>query len=91
MKIFAIHAQLMSSNAKQPVLMAQTDMIARLTKNIYGGAKIVYDDKAKAIDMQKYGLFWKAQKNFLVGLEYNQVGDKSSVDASFNHKIDIST
>ena len=51
MKIFAIHAQLMSSNAKQPVLMAQTDMIARLTKNIYGGAKIVYDDKAKAIDM----------------------------------------
>lgn len=89
--MLAVHVQLMSNNAKSPVMMGQTDIVARLTKRLYGGAKIVYDDKAKAFDMQKYGFFWKAQKNFLIGLEYNQVGDRQFVDASFNHKINKTT
>lgn len=75
MKMIALHAQVMNNNARQPVVMAQTDIIARLTKTLYGGAKIVYDDKAKSLEMQKYGLFWKAYKNFLIGLEYNHIGD----------------
>ncbi len=56
-------------------MMAQTDLIVRVIKSLYGGVKIVYDDKAKIIDMQRYGLFWKAQKNMLLGLEYNHTGD----------------
>ena len=51
MKMLAVHVQLMSNNAKSPVMMGQTDIVARLTKRLYGGAKIVYDDKAKAFDM----------------------------------------
>lgn len=71
--------------------MAQADLIARLTKALYGGAKIIYDDKARSLEMIKYGLFFKAQKNFLIGLEYSQTGDKCSIDASINHKVDIDT
>jgi hypothetical protein len=69
--LIALHGQIMSNNAKQRVIMAQADVIARVTKKFYGGAKIVYDDKARSLEMIKYGLFFKAQKNFLVGLEYN--------------------
>lgn len=92
MRMFAFHAQIMCNNSKSaPVVMAQTDLVARLSGSLYGGAKIIYDDKAKALDMQKYGIFWKAKKNFLIGFEYNQTGDKQSVDASFNHKLNMST
>lgn len=66
-------------------------MIARVTKKLYGGAKIVYDDKARSLEMIKYGLFFKAQKNFLVGLEYNHTGDKCLLEASINHKVDLDT
>jgi hypothetical protein len=55
--------------------MGQADVIARVTKSLYGGAKIIYDDKARTLEMTRYGMFWKAQKNFLVGLEYNKTGD----------------
>lgn len=90
--MIAMHAQVMCNNATPwPVVMAQTDLIARLTRNLYGGAKIVYDDKAQALEMQRYGMFWKAQKNFLIGLEYNKTGDRQSIDATFNHKINLST
>lgn len=73
----ALHAEVMNSNAKAPqnVMTAQADIIARLTQSIYGGAKVLYDDKANTIEMRKYGVFWKAKKNFLIGVEYNQVGD----------------
>jgi hypothetical protein len=81
----------MSNNARPPVIMGETDIVARLTKRVYGGAKIIYDDKAKAVDLSRYGVFWKAQKNFLIGLEYNQMGDRTSLDATFNHKINQTT
>jgi hypothetical protein len=67
----------MNNNAKLPVVMGQADIIARLTKSLYGGAKIIYDNKAQAVELQRYGLFWKAQKNLLVGLEYNHTGDRT--------------
>lgn len=76
MKMLALHAQVMNNNsARDPVIMAQTDLVARLTKTLYGGAKLVYDDKARAFDMQRYGLFWKAEKNLLLGLELSRIGD----------------
>ncbi|TNV81754.1 hypothetical protein FGO68_gene10967 [Halteria grandinella] len=71
--------------------MAQIDCIARLTKTVYGGAKVVYDDKARSVEMARYGVFWKAQKNFLLGLELNQVGDQRMVEGIINHKVDANT
>lgn len=50
----------MSNNAKDRVIMGQADLIARITKSLYGGAKIIYDDKAHSFEMARYGLFWKA-------------------------------
>lgn len=92
MKMFALHMQVMSNNAKSGnVIMAHGDIVARLTKNVYGGAKVVYDDKAKTLEQQQYGLFWKAQKNFLIGLEYSQTGDKTALNASLNHKVNLTT
>ena len=64
----------MSNNARDRVIMGQADIIARISKSLYGGAKIIYDDKARSCEMTRYGVFWKAQKNFLVGLEYNKTG-----------------
>lgn len=75
LKMIALHAQVMSNNARDRVIMGQADVIARVTKSLYGGAKIIYDDKARSFEMARYGMFWKAQKNFLVGLEYNKTGD----------------
>jgi len=71
--------------------MSQADVIARITKNLYGGAKLIYDDKARTLEMTRYGMFWKAQKNLLVGLEYNHTGDLSAIEASFNHKVNLDT
>ena len=48
---------------------------------------MIYDDKAKALIMLKYGLFWKAQKNFNLGLEYNHIGDKTSLDGTVYHNV----
>lgn len=91
MNLIALHSKIMSNNPKQRVIIAQADLIARLTKSLYGGAKIVYDDKASTLEMIKYGLFLKAQKNFLIGFEYNQTGENCSIDASINHKVDVNT
>jgi Eukaryotic porin len=91
MKLFAIHAQVMSNNVKDRVIMGQADVIARVTKQVYGGAKIVYDDKAHSLEMTRYGAFWKAQKNFLLGLEYNQTGDLQALEATINHKVNLDT
>jgi hypothetical protein len=41
--------------------------------------------------MQKYGVFWKMQKNLLLGLEYNRTGDLKKIDGFLNHKIDTLT
>ena len=60
MKMIALHAQVMSNNAKDRVIMGQVDLIARITKSLYGGTKIIYDDKARSLEMARYGLFWKA-------------------------------
>lgn len=72
-------------------LEAQVDVLARLTKNVYGGGEIIYDDKAKSLILSKYGLFWKAAKNFSLSLEYNQVGDKNTVEAAVYHKANENT
>jgi hypothetical protein len=58
---------------------------------LYGGAKIIYDDKARAFEMTRYGIFWKAQKNFLLGVEYNHTGDLSAIEATINHKVNLDT
>lgn len=81
----------MSSNEKRPVIMLEADVMARLAKSWYGGAKVVYDDKAVALEMLRYSVFWKARKNFLIGLEYSQSGDRKSIEGTFNHKINIDT
>lgn len=52
-------------------LEAQVDVLARLTKNVYGGGEIIYDDKAKSLILSKYGLFWKVEKNYTLSAEYN--------------------
>jgi len=81
----------MSNNAKDRVIMGQADLIARITKSLYGGAKLIYDDKANSFEMARYGLFWKAQKNFLVGLEYHHTGDMSAIETTINHKVNLDT
>lgn len=91
MKMVAIHTQVMSNNAKDRVVMGQADVIARITKQLYGGAKVIYDDKAKSFEMTRYGLFWKAQKNLLIGLEYQQTGDFSGIETTINHKVNLDT
>lgn len=91
MKMIAVHAQVMNNNAKERVIMGQADIIARMTKYLYAGAKVIYDDKAGAFEMTRYGIFWKAQKNFLVGVEYNHTGDFSGIEGTINHKVNLST
>lgn len=88
-KMVALHAQVMTEKANN--LEAQLDVVARLTKNVYGGGEIIYDDKAKSLILRKYGLFWKAAKNFNFALEYHQVGDKNTIEASAYHKTSSTT
>lgn len=92
MKMLAVHAHVMSNNApRDPVVMAQTDVIARLTKTLYGGAKVIYDSKGSTFDLQRYGLFWKAEKNLLLGLELCTIGDQRRLEASINHRANPTT
>lgn len=48
----------------------------RLTKNVYGGGELIYDDKAKSLILRRYGLFYKYNKACNMSLEYSLVGDK---------------
>lgn len=84
-----LHAQLMTERGNN--LEAQVDILAKLYKGVYGGGELIYDDKAKSVILSKYGLFWKAQKNFNIALELNQIGDKQTVDASFYHAANPNT
>lgn len=68
-KMVALHAHIMTERGNN--LQAQFDLLMRLTKNVYGGGEVIYDDKAKSLILSKYGLFWKAAKNFNLSLEYN--------------------
>ena len=72
----ALHVGFMSSNTKQPVLEAEADIFSKLYQNLYGGAQITYDDKAKALTVFKYGLLYKAFKGYSLSAEYSRVGDK---------------
>jgi hypothetical protein len=88
-RMVALHTHIMTEKGNN--LEAQVDLLARLAKNIYGGTELVYDDKAKALILLKYGLFWKAQKNFNLGLEYNHIGDRQSLDGTIYHKASAYT
>lgn len=81
----------MSTNTKLPVLEAQVDAIAQFRDDLYGGVKVVYDDKAKAIEMLKYGLFMKPRKGLLIGLGYNRSGDKSLLESTMIHEVNKNT
>lgn len=83
-RMIALHTQIMTEKGNN--LEAQIDILARLTKNVYGGTELIYDDKAKGLIFLKYGLFWKVEKNFNVGVEYNHIGDKYSLDGSVYHR-----
>jgi hypothetical protein len=72
-------------------LEAQVDVYAKVYKNIYAGGEIIYDDKAKALILSKYGLFCKVQKGFNLALELSKVGDKQTVDGSFYHQANPNT
>jgi hypothetical protein len=87
--MIALHAQVMTEKGNN--LEASWDVLARLTKNVYAGTSMMYDDKAKSLILCKYGLFWKAYKNFNLSLEYNQTGDRSSIDGTFFHRINATT
>jgi hypothetical protein len=60
--------------------------LARLTKNVYGGGEIVYNDKAKSLILSKYGVFWKYSKDFSLGLELSKVEDKQSLEYTCFHQ-----
>ena len=57
----------------------------RLTKNVYGGGEIIYDDKAKTLILSRYGLFYKYNKACNMSLEYSKVGDKQTVNCTLTH------
>ncbi len=65
--------------------------MTRLTKNFYGGGELIYDDKARSLILSRYGLFWKCQKNFNLGLEYIQMGDKCTIEGTVYHKANDTT
>lgn len=88
-KMIGLHAQLMTERGNN--LEAQIDVLAKLYRGVYGGGELIYDDKAKSVILSKYGLFWKAQKNFNIALELNQIGDKQTLDASFYHQANPNT
>ena len=73
-RMIALHTQILTEKGNN--LQASVDLLARLQKNLYGGAQIVYDDKAKGLTLLRYGLFHKAAKDFNLGLEYNHIGDR---------------
>lgn len=82
-RMIALHTQVMTEKGNN--LEAQADLLMRLTKNVYGGGEVIYDDKAKSIILSKYGLFWKYNKDFNLGLEYSKVGDKCAVNGTVYH------
>lgn len=63
----------------------------RLTKSVYGGGEIIYDDLAKSLILSKYGLFWKYNPDFNLGLEYSQIGDKKTINGTVFHKASGTT
>ena len=79
-----IHASIMTEKGDN--LEAQLDIYSKLYKEISAGGNIIYDDKAKSLILSKYGLVWDVTQNFSAAVEYNKVGDKESVDASFFHQ-----
>jgi hypothetical protein len=81
----------MNTNTKYPVLEAQVDTIVQLRDNLHFGAMIIYDDKAKAIEMLRYGLFWRLRPSFLIGLDYNRTGDKTKIETTMTHKVNKDT
>jgi hypothetical protein len=81
-RMIAAHAQVMTEKGNS--MEAQVDILARLTKNVYGGGELIYDDKAKSLILSKYGLFWKYNKDFGLGLELSKVGDTTSIGANFS-------
>lgn len=87
--MIAMHTQVMTEKGNN--LEAQIDLLARLSKNVYGGGEIIYDDKAKSMILSKYGLFWKADKNYNLSVEYNQIGDKKTVEGCVYHKASPTT
>jgi hypothetical protein len=83
-RMIAAHAQVMTEKGNS--MEAQVDILARLTKNVYGGGELIYDDKAKSLILSKYGLFWKYNKDFGLGLELSKVGDKQSIEYNCYHQ-----
>jgi hypothetical protein len=39
-------------------------MVVELTKDLQSGIEVIYDDKAKAIEKLRTGLYWRARKGF---------------------------
>lgn len=66
-------------------LEAQIDLFSKIYRNLSFGGEVIYDDKAKTVILSKYGLIWDARRNFSAALEFSQVGDKQTVDASVFH------
>jgi hypothetical protein len=62
-----------------------------LRNDLWAGAKVIYDDKAKAVELLRYGLFWRTRPQFLWAFEYNRVGDKSNFQSSLYHKVSKTT
>jgi hypothetical protein len=52
LNMISVHYSVMTTNVKAPVMLGQIDFIARIFKNVYGGVKLIYDDKAKAVTLQ---------------------------------------
>ena len=84
-----IHAQVMTEKGNN--LEAQFDIFSRIYRDLSFGGEVIYDDKAKTVILSKYGLIWNARKNFSAALEYSQVGDKQTVDASVFHASNPNT
>lgn len=67
------------------------DVLGQVTDDLYAGGKLIYDDKAKAIEMLRYGLFLKTKDQFRMGLEYNRMGDKTLLETTINHQVNKDT
>ena len=72
-------------------MIAESDLSFRLYKDIYGSGKVSYDDKSGGINLLKYGFLWQGTPGFNVGIDYNHIGDKYSIDGKVHHKVSAST
>lgn len=45
---------------------------------------MIYDDKAKAVEKLRYGVFWRLRPTTLLGLNFSRLGDKTKYETTIS-------